>query len=483
MNSRLKLQSAAILILAAAATAIAGPINPPAGPVTSTMKTLVEVEPRIAINFLNTPAGGGAQYRITEPGSYYLTSNLQVANIQHGIQIDLNTDGLVTIDLNGFSIIGREDTLNGIDVDAPFTPRVVIRNGFVTMFGGNGIDMTGTENATIENVQSTRNGGKGFIIDAGSLADCKAQYNSTGGFKVGDGASLTACEAVTTGLGIEAGTECRLVDCTVKGSNTHGIRAANNAVLTRCIAMNNTGTGIYVDLGCTVRDCVGAENGSAGISTNQLCTITGCTARSNSQWGITAVNSTLEGCSTRDNTLAGFSVSYCMVRGCASNANGDVGYGLGAHSTLIDSSAQGNTAAGAYGGGNCHIVNCHFSYNYGHGISLVSDDNLVKGNHCVGNGNGPGGAQSGAGIHVSGSDSRIEDNQCSDGDWGIYVVTGQRNVIVSNSSSGNTLNWNIGPNNSYGPVIDRSAPVNAGFTGNAAATQLGTTDPNANFTN
>ena len=55
---------------AIAALALAGPLNPPAGPVTSTYKTLTEVEPRIAINLTNTPGDANSVFKITQRGSY-----------------------------------------------------------------------------------------------------------------------------------------------------------------------------------------------------------------------------------------------------------------------------------------------------------------------------------------------------------------------------------------------------------------------------
>ena len=47
----------------------AGDLNPPAGPVTPTMKTLTEVEPRIAINAANTPGDVSSTFKMIEPGS------------------------------------------------------------------------------------------------------------------------------------------------------------------------------------------------------------------------------------------------------------------------------------------------------------------------------------------------------------------------------------------------------------------------------
>jgi hypothetical protein len=43
--------------------------------VASTYKTLSEIEPRIALNQANTPGSASKLFRITQPGSYYLTGN------------------------------------------------------------------------------------------------------------------------------------------------------------------------------------------------------------------------------------------------------------------------------------------------------------------------------------------------------------------------------------------------------------------------
>ena len=82
-------------------TTLAGDLDPPAGPVAPTMKTLDEVEPRIALNQVNTPGNSGVAFLIPEPGSYYLTEDTPTVTFQGGI--DVPTGG-VTIDLNGFTL-------------------------------------------------------------------------------------------------------------------------------------------------------------------------------------------------------------------------------------------------------------------------------------------------------------------------------------------------------------------------------------------
>ncbi|HRJ49802.1 MAG TPA: hypothetical protein PKU91_04680, partial [Phycisphaerales bacterium] len=102
-NMKLAVFFAALGTVIGAMAVSAGPLDPPAGPVAGTYKTLTEVEPRIAINAVNTPGGANSLFRITQPGSYYLTGNITGVIGKHGIEIAASG---VTIDLMGFDLQG-----------------------------------------------------------------------------------------------------------------------------------------------------------------------------------------------------------------------------------------------------------------------------------------------------------------------------------------------------------------------------------------
>src|SRR5262245_50594054 len=93
------------------ATLRAGDLNPPVGPITSTMKTLTEVEPRTPISLTTTPGDGDSLYKITQPGSYYLTGNVQGVAGKMGIEV---VSSHVKIDLGGFQLLGVPGSLAGI---------------------------------------------------------------------------------------------------------------------------------------------------------------------------------------------------------------------------------------------------------------------------------------------------------------------------------------------------------------------------------
>ena len=76
------------LLLTLGGVAMGGPLTPPAGPVASSMKPLSEVEPRIAVSAANTPGDGANLFRITQPGSYYLTGNVAGVAGKNGISIE-----------------------------------------------------------------------------------------------------------------------------------------------------------------------------------------------------------------------------------------------------------------------------------------------------------------------------------------------------------------------------------------------------------
>src|SRR6187397_3128637 len=91
-----------VLIAAVVGTVLwvnAGDLNPPAGPVGSTMKNLSDVEPRIAVNATNTPGDADSVFKITQSGSYYLAGNITGVSAKYGVEIAASG---VTLDLNGF---------------------------------------------------------------------------------------------------------------------------------------------------------------------------------------------------------------------------------------------------------------------------------------------------------------------------------------------------------------------------------------------
>jgi hypothetical protein len=159
-------------VLLVSSVALAGPLNPPAGPIAPTPGP----EPRAAINSTNTPGDADSVFKITQPGSYYLTGNVAGASGFMGIEVAVPS-AQVTIDLNGFGVIGVAGSLQGIRNTG--SALLSVRNGMVSGWGLDGI-----RNAVVvENVRVTGNSGAGIssTVLGTSVTNCLVSGNGSSG--------------------------------------------------------------------------------------------------------------------------------------------------------------------------------------------------------------------------------------------------------------------------------------------------------------
>ncbi len=227
--------SAALLIATAAMLAFAGS----AGAVDGT----------IEINQAKVLASGGSfPYVISTPNtSYRLTGSLNVPTGKDGIDVSAPN---VTIDLNGFSIVGLGSSSNtpiGINSSGEM---VTVENGWVSGFGTgvqlgfgsilkdvhadnnfNGIEV-GTA-CVVTGCTANSCGGTGIQCQATcTITDNTANYDSAGGITCGapgsGNASVISGNTVTTdGVGIHCvGSSC-LITGNIVSYNTTGIQAAD----------------------------------------------------------------------------------------------------------------------------------------------------------------------------------------------------------------------------------------------------------------
>jgi len=221
MNSRTLTIITVPILLLSAVWLYAGPLNPPAGPITSTYKTLTEVEPRVAISLTNTPGDANSLFKITQPGSYYLTGNVTGVAAKHGIEIAVAANGpSVTIDLMGFELAGVPGSLDGISVTATGTRNVAVHNGTVRAWGGDGIDVLNSTNNLLEDLRVEGNGGRGiFAGNASTVTGCTASFNTADGISTASSSTVTGCTAyANTGDGIEVSGDCRVTDNTCENN-------------------------------------------------------------------------------------------------------------------------------------------------------------------------------------------------------------------------------------------------------------------------
>lgn len=350
-----------------------GSLSPP-GPPAPMMRTLEQIEPRIPITSL--------PWVITDPGSYYLTTNLVTAAPVHGITVQADH---VTIDLRGFALVGAGPfggNWNAINVPGSQVNLKVL-NGTIAKWSGEGVSATFSRNGQLENLRVTEAGRNGL--------------------HVGDGWTVLACVAHSNGFylagspGIQANRHSVIKDCTAHLNNGPGIFTGEGSVIVGCSAYSNMAGIVGAPSGCRVSDCEASFNLNYGIVMGAGCSVNGCAAYRNGQIGIDAnINSS--------------------VIGCAASTNGSDGIRVQYGSTVKDCTAGGNIRDGIGVNDTCHIA----------------------GNTCNRNGR--------AGIYCYGSFARVDGNSVTlNAGAGIdcSLVVGNNNFVVRNSAHGNVPNFNF----------------------------------------
>ncbi len=339
---------AAAAIIAATGLLLAGPINPPPGPVTSTYKTLTEVEPRIPISVTYTPGDADSLFKITMPGSYYLTGNITGVAGKHGVEID--TSG-VTLDLNGFDLVGipAMGAFDGVAVTVGGLNSIAVLNGSVRNWGGDGVDLPVT-NSRVEGVRARGNAEDGITVGNGvAIADCTSSSNTSAGIRTGSDCTVVDCVAYqNTGTGIVAGGGSTVSNCTTN-ANSAGIFANSGSNISACIAMGNLGNGIATGIRSTVSGCAASNNTGRGITIDSASTVAECTVSFNTLDGIQGSSS-------------------CVIRGNTCIGNGSGGDGAGIHTFNSDTRIEGNNCTGS-----------------DRGIDVDFGGNIIIKNSCSGN--------------------------------------------------------------------------------------------------
>ena len=220
------------------------------------------------ITLADTP---GFPVTISQPGSYRLTENITVPDTST-TGFDITADN-VTLDLNGFSIIGPNVCTpnptrcsaagGGVGVHAgSFSPGIVasqgvkVMNGNVRGMGFHGVRLMG-EATVVERVHTHSNGGPGIVVGAGSVIDSVANLNGGSGIIGFLVRGSIAQENATVGIFIRSG----------------GLASENTSLL-------NGGDGVNVTKGTVTGNTITSNKGF-GISATCPGTIVGNTAVDN----------------------------------------------------------------------------------------------------------------------------------------------------------------------------------------------------------
>lgn len=271
----------------------------PSGPPAPSLKSLAQIEPRIAIQSLAGDAD--SLYVITQPGSYYLTGNLTATDSRNAIKIASGVD--VWIDLGGFVLDGANVGGHAI-VGTSFAGSLSVRNGRILRWGGLAVT----------------------AISSGSqLADLRISDCAGGGLNLSSHAHISACvvrncSAVSGSPGIRTESDSRILDCVVASTRAagHGISVDYGSLVTGTVSGENGGCGILTTGGFVVVErCLCHGNSLDGIRANgSNPSVVDCHATLNTQNGIRLTNNLgrIDRCQASNNFQNGIAVELAGAR-------------------------------------------------------------------------------------------------------------------------------------------------------------------------
>lgn len=227
-----------------------GALTPPGAPAPM-MKTLSQIEPRTAIT------NSGAVV-ISQPGAYYLTTNITVSSGSGIILTASNVD----LDLKGFTVAstaspsggyGIELLVNGLSdiaIHDGFIKGGVTNNGSGTYSGPGfqyGISYPGTSpwNVHVFNISVSGCAGGGIYLPNGG---------STGNSTVIDHCTVKTVQG--SGISADRVADCTAIDC--------GNTAISGTVVSGCRGESTSAANAGI-FGSVVSDCYGLANGGDGV--------------------------------------------------------------------------------------------------------------------------------------------------------------------------------------------------------------------------
>jgi parallel beta-helix repeat protein len=518
MNTGDWMRVAAAVLWTAAAQA--GSLTPPGAP-GATMRTLDEVHAQAKAAEPRTPITGAVT--ITQPGSYYLATNISGL-----ITIQAHN---VTLDLMGFRIAVSSG--DAIDIPVGYGSNTVVRNGMLRPGSGAlGLDGRYASDCRFEDLRVEGNGAWCGIAadDRCVVRNCDVRGCNHNGITVGLHSEVRDCRVIGGTLdGISAESGCRIIDNVITDHGDDGLRiTGSGCYVAGNIVRNNAdnydfAAGNHLNLllceipetlnwPCSVKlagTLTCSEAGVDGITvasdrvsidlaghsligpgtssghgiyqsstyqTLQLFNGKAIGWRGASKAGVYAYGegAQIEHVQAVSNNM-GFAVNNNgILHGCTARANADDGFRISTGCILDGCATVLNGGHGILSMTGGVIQNCTATANTKDGVR-VGGSCVVR--HCSSGYNS--GAVDSAGICVIGDRSRIEKNHLFANNRGIKA-TGSRNFIGGNTAEQNSTNWDIAAGN---VCLVVNAITGGAISGNSGGVSPGSTDPNANFTN
>lgn len=391
---------AGLPFLVPSSTPAQGSLTPPGAPA-PVMKTLAQVEPRIPIS---------APFNISQPGSYYLTTNVYGSASISGIGIFASD---VTLDLSGYALIGASNS--DVAIYLSTVTNICIRNGTVRSWPTVGIDASQAQRCRFEDLQISHTGG---LVGG---ADCRVVH-----------CNVSEC----TGVGVTVFAGSQVSDCNVNSNGSYGIYGDIDIAVSKCISRNNGSGGIASGARSTIKDCLADGSGGEGIATGDGSIVDGCISTSHASYGIRVRKSSrVINCIAVNNGGSGIGTDTgCVLTGCVAATNTLAGISAGAANRIEKCSATSNVVFGISAVNGSFIRDCNANLNVGPGIQVNFNCQVVD-NTCSGNGSG----LNADGIVASSGQNRIDSNQVTGNRYGINAFGS--NLIVRNSASANVTNY------------------------------------------
>ncbi|MDB6024893.1 MAG: hypothetical protein JWM68_1116 [Verrucomicrobiales bacterium] len=431
-----------------------GSLTPPGAP-GATMKSLDQVEPRTLINTNTCPGDSGNSFIISQPGSYYLTTNMVGTTGKSGISIAADN---VTINLNGFTLSGVAGARLGITTSGNHRGARIL-NGCLTDWPAGGIVIVGA-GASASDI-TVLNSGRAIVLDqqaATLITHCIGRDINVGVFTdacfVADNVESCSLHNISGGATVTGiSGYVRVNGCQVQAITGTTVTAiSSSGVVSDCTVFNLFGTTILGIVSSSVSHCVLSAVGNS--STTSIVGINGSWISDCKVSGISQAAAS----STASSGISGFSVLDCqvfnmtysssafgwgikssqLVKGCSvvnlhnSGTGGGAGIGLNFFSNssgLVSESRVDGCVIGIVTVNGCQVINCVAVGCDGNGIQTGQRCRVVD---CTAGSNGI--LSSGAGIVVDIRSQVVHCNVNDNTGDGIAINGGCR---VENCSSEN----------------------------------------------